>query len=335
MPGVAVVGTGYWGRNHVRTFRELKAEGVVDSLIVCDVDPDRAGAVGREFEVGHATDYRAVMNDAEVQAVSIATPSRTHYGLAKEFMQAGKDVLVEKPMTLDVGEAEELVETAHGSGRILMAGHVFRYHPAVCELKRRVDAGELGEVVNLVSNRMHYGVPRRDMGVIHALGVHELDLFCHLMGVELPSSVLAAESKSYSQGTEETAIIFMDFGTAKGYAFESWLMAPYGKKRDLTVVGRERTAWIDYLTPQELHLLDKRMAVEDGLPVAVEDDGRRVIPVEDEQPLKEELRHFVACVESRAVPLTDGAVGLRAVRMAEAALESAATGKAVHFDGAL
>jgi predicted dehydrogenase len=155
------------------------------------------------------------------------------------------------------------------------------------------------------------------------------------MGSEFPKSVLAAQSKSYAQDTEETAIIFMDFGRAKGYAFESWLMAPYGKKRDLTVVGRERTAWVDYLAPHELHMLDKRIAVEDGLPVGIEDDGRRVIPVEDEQPLKEELRHFIACVESREVPLTDGTVGLRAVRMAEAALESAATGKAVHFDGAL
>lgn len=329
MTGLAVIGTGGWGKNHVRTFRELMLEGAIDSLTVCDADSNLAGAVGREFEVEHTSDYRRLIEDRSVQAVSIATPSGTHHRLAKEFIEAGKDVLVEKPMTMDIDEATDLVGVAAGSDRILMVGHVFRYHPAVCELKRMMDSGELGDIKNLIGNRLVFRLPRSDMGVVYALGIHDLDLFCYLLGVDYPRSVIAAESRAYGQNTEETVSIVMDFGRTKGFAFESWLAPADRKIRDLVVVGSSGSARVDYLTPRELQVFDKRIAVDEDMPVGVEDGGSSVIAVADEQPLKEELRHFISCVSSRRNPLSDGSVGLRSVKMAEAALESAATGRAV------
>jgi len=331
MLGVAVVGTGHWGKNHARVYKELLSEGVIDSLKVCDLDEHRARQWGETLEVEYVTSYRDLIEDDDIQAVSIVTPSKTHYQLGKEFMEAGKEVLVEKPMTMDIDEARGLVEVAASNNRILMVGHIFRYHPAVSELKRRIDAGELGEIQNLIGNRSLFRLPRTDMGVIYALGIHELDLFCYLMGADYPKSLTAAESRSYGQNTEETAMIFMDFGHAKGYAFESWLVAAYSKMRDLIVVGSKGSARVDYLTPQELHIFDSRIITEEGIPVGVENDGKRTISLPDAEPLKEELKHFISCVVSRQNPLTDGPVGLRSVVMAEAALRSARTGCAVEL----
>ena len=326
MLGVAVIGTGHWGKNHARVYKELVSEGMIDSLKICDLDEHRAKQWSETLEVEYTTAYRDVLEDDGIQAVSIVTPSKTHYQLGREFMEAGKDVLVEKPMTMDIDEAKKLVEVAATNNRILMVGHIFRYHSAVCELKRRMDAGELGEVQNIIGNRLDFGLPRRDMGVIYALGSHELDLFCYLLGVDYPRSLVAAESRSYGQNTEETAVIVMDFGHAKGYAFESWLVAAYGRVRDMVVVGSKKSARVDYMTPQELYIFDNRIVTEGGIPVGVEDEGKRTISLPYAEPLKEELNHFISCVVSRQNPLSDGSVGLRSVVMAEAALESTRTG---------
>ncbi len=326
MPGVAVIGTGHWGKNHARVYKELLSEGVIDSLKICDLDEHRARQWGETLEVEYVTGYRDVIEDDDIQAVSIVTPSKTHYQLGKEFMEAGKDVLIEKPMTMDIEEARKLVDVAADNNRILMVGHIFRYHPAICELKRRIDTDDLGEIQNIIGQRLDFGLPRKDMGVIYALGSHELDLFCYLMGVDYPKSLIAVESRSYGQNIEETAVIVMDFGHVKGYAFESWLVAAYGRMRDIVVVGSERSARVDYLKTQELYLFDSRIVTEEGIPVNVEDGGECTITLPHVEPLKEELRHFISCVVSRQSPLTDGSVGLRVVVMAEAALRSARTG---------
>lgn len=329
MLGVAAIGTGQWGKNHARVYRELLSEGAIGSFKVCDLDPKRARELGEALGVEWVTDHRALLDDSRVQAVSIATPSKTHYPLAREFMQAGKDVLVEKPMTMDIAEAENLVQVARDSRRILMVGHIFRYHPGVRELKRRIDAGELGRIQNMIGQRLYFGLPRKDMGVIYALGIHEMDLFCYLLGVDYPHSLIAASSKSCSDHIEETAMIAMDFGYAKGYAFESWLVSAYSKLRDLVVVGSECSARIDYLSLEELSLFDSRIVADGGLPVRAEDKGMRRVSVPRAEPLKEEISHFLSCAVSRQSPLTDGLVGLRGVTMVQAALESAATGRSV------
>lgn len=329
MPGVAVIGAGHWGMNHVRIYKELCLEGLVDIVRVCDLNQARLREVTSALNIEGIAEYQNILDDPEIQAVSIVTPSRTHYQIAKEFIEAGKDVLVEKPMTMDINEAERLVTIANQNSSILMVGHVFRYHPAVRELKHRIDEGELGEIQNIISTRETFGLPRKDMGVIYALGIHELDMFCYLLGVDYPKSLIAMASKVYSQDIEETAMLAVDFGDAKGYAFESWLMPAYGKRRDLVVVGSKMSARVDYLRPQELYLFDIRLTTEKGIPVAVENNGNRIVSLPCAEPLKEELKQFMFCVNSRQRPPTDGLVGLRAVVMAEAALASAEISKAV------
>jgi UDP-N-acetylglucosamine 3-dehydrogenase len=326
-PAVAVIGVGNWGKNHARVYKELCQEGVVNAVQICDADQARVLELSSALGIQGISDYRRILSDARIQAVSIATPSRTHFRIAKECMEAGKDVLVEKPMTMDIAQAEELVKIAGRNKRILMVGHIFRYHPAVRELKRRIDAKELGRIQTIVSKRETFSLPRKDMGVIYALGIHELDMFCYLMGVDYPASVTAVASKVYSKDIEETAMLALDFGHVKGYAFESWLVPGHGKRRDLLVVGSQMSARVDYLKPQELCLFDARVITESGVSTAIEDKGERVISLPYAEPLREELRQFISCVDSRQRPLADGLVGARAVAMAESALTSARTGR--------
>ena len=329
MTGVAVVGVGHWGKNHARAYKELCQEGVVDAVQICDANEARLVELSNALGIPGTSDYRRILGAPGIQAVSIATPSGTHYQVARTCLEAGKDVLVEKPLTMNVAEAEELVSIAGQNNRILMVGHVFRYHPAVQELRRRINQGELGKIQALMSNRETFGLPRKDMGVIYALGVHELDMFCYLMGVDYPKSLTAVTSRIHSQDIEETAMLALDFGAVKGYAFESWLAPGSGKRRDLLVVGSQVSARVDYLKPQELRLFDTRIVTENGVPASVEDKGERVISIPHIEPLKEELRQFISSVHSRQDPLANGLVGLRAVVMAEAALTSARTGKAI------
>ena len=334
MTGIAVIGTGYWGKNHVRTYSELVSEGILDKVIICDINEKRAKELGSAFNIEYITDHRELIDDPSIDAVSIVTPSPTHYQLAKQFMKAGKDVLVEKPMTMDIDEAKDLVRISEETGQILMVGHIFRHHPAVKELKNRINIGELGTIRLISSNRLSFGAPRKDMGVIYALGIHEVDMFCHLMNVDYPKSVLSDTRCTLQPGIEETATISMDFGSATAYAFESWLMPASGKQRDLIVVGSEKVAKIDYLKPQELQMFDIRIAEQDfdaKTNFSVEDEGSYTIPIPYAEPLKEELKNFIHCIQSRDNPLSDGSIGMRAVEMAEAALKSASMKKSVEF----
>jgi predicted dehydrogenase len=334
MTRIGVIGTGYWGKNHVRTYSELVSEGKIEKVVICDIDEKRAMELGKAFNIEYLTDYSKLLKDPKIDAVSIVTPSATHYKIAKEFMEAGKDVLVEKPMTMDSIEAGKLVEISERTGQNLMVGHIFRYHPAVRELKRRIELGELGTIRLMSSNRLYYGAPRSDMGVIYALGIHEVDMYCHLMNVNYPKSIIAITSICMQKGIEETAMISMDFGDVKGYAFESWLMPSSGKQRDLIVVGSEKSAKIDYLKPQELKIFDIRISenISDGKKnFKVDDEGSYTIPIPYSEPLKEELNHFIHCIKTREKTLSDGIVGMHAVVMAEKALESARTGRIVVF----
>lgn len=332
MVGIGIIGTGYWGKNHARVCCELRSEGIVDAVKICDIDKRRAKEVSDMFGIEYVADYKDIVNDREIQAVSIVTPSSTHYELACEFIEAGMDVLIEKPMTMDVQESRELVKLAKEADCILMAGHIFRYHPAVRELKRRIDTGEFGTIQIILSNRLHLGLPRKDMGVTYALGIHELDMFCYLLHRDFPRSLTAVASNSFQPDIEETVMIAADFADGiKGYAMESWLVPVYGKMRDLVVIGSEKSAKIDYLNSQELQIFDTRLVIENDEPVRVENEGRHIIPIPYAEPLKEELKHFISCIKTRSKPVSDGMVGMRAVVMAESALKSSKMNKAVEL----
>ena len=321
---LAVVGTGYWGKNHVRALKELLDEGKISHLSICDTDEKRADEIAQHYGIPYCTSSHELSDD--VDGVVIATPSDTHHALAKEFLAAGKDVLVEKPMTLHSRRAEELIQIAEKNECILMVGHIFRYHSAVNEIKRRITRGDFGSIYYMMSNRFSLRYPRKDMGVLFALGIHEVDVFCYLMDQPYPEELFATVS-NYIGKTEETAQIITYFkGGATGYAFESWITPVYGKRRELVVVGSRMSARIDYLKPNEITFFDATIS-----PETVSQEDSYVIPIEYREPLKEELLDFITCMKTRKQPVANMHIGKAAVEMIEKAMESAKEGRKIRL----
>ena len=321
---LAVIGTGYWGKNHVRALNELCEEGMIDELCICDTDKKTAETLASNYDIKFYTDTRDIPDD--IDAVVVATPSDSHYSIARDFLAHDIDVLVEKPMTMTGKESDELIHIAETHKRILMAGHIFRYHAAVNELKKKIEKGDFGTVYYMMSNRFSLRYPRRDMGVLLALGVHEVDIFCHLLGAHCPSAIFAATG-TYLGHTEETAQLITYFDhEIKGYAFESWLTPVFEKRRELVVVGSRMSAFVDYLKPNEITYYDAIISSE-----RVTAEGSYRIPIEYREPLKEELKDFIYSIKTRKQPVANMYVGKVAVDMIEKAFESAKNGKKMMF----
>ncbi|UCE38623.1 MAG: Gfo/Idh/MocA family oxidoreductase [Thermoplasmata archaeon] len=331
MVKIAVIGTGYWGKNHVRTFNELKSEGIIDELEICEVDEKKAKEFSNIYHIPCTTDFNDLLKDGKLDGVSIATPTPTHFELAEKFIEVGKDVFVEKPMTTNSMDAEALITLAEKHERLLMVGHIFRHHTAVKELKKRIERGDFGKIYYMTSTRFSYRAPRLDMGVMWALAIHEVDIFCYLLDKEYPKEIFAQTNHFLQKDIEELAFLVLKFeeGTL-GYAFESWMTPVEGKRRDFTIIGSKMSAKVDYLKPQELQLFDASIVpIEDGKNFRAEYEGSYTIPIPYKEPLKEELRHFVECIKSREKPLSDMYAGKRAVEMIEIAFQSAKENRSI------
>lgn len=334
MVKIAVIGTGYWGKNHVRALNELRGEGVIDELKICEVDEKRAKDFSNIYHIPHTTDFNDLLNDDALNGVTIATPTPTHFELAKKFIEAGKDVFVEKPMTTNSTDAGMLISLAEENKALLMVGHIFRHHTAVAELKKRIDRGDFGRIYYLTSTRFSFRAPRRDMGVMFALAIHEVDLFCYLLNCDYPLEISAQVNKYLQKDIEEVAFLFLRFeNNTLGYAFESWLTPVEGKRRDLTLIGSKMSAKVDYLKPQELALFDASiLRGEDGESLRAEYEGSYTVPIPYKEPLKEEMKNFVDCIKTREMPRSDMYAGKRAVEMIELAFESAEKGSTVKVE---
>jgi len=333
--GIGIVGTGYWGKNHVRNYKTLLMEKKIDYLKICDLNEKRAKEIGTDFNLDYTSNINDVIQDKRINAVVIATPSSTHYELSKLCLVNGKDVFVEKPLTLNSKDAQDLINIAKKNNKILMVGHLFRYHPAVKDIKKRIDMGEFGKIILIITYRFAFGVPRKDMGVILALAVHDLDLTCYLLKQNTPKSILVDNAKFHQNEVEEMTNITLEFENgAKGYMMESWDIPVYDKKRELVVVGTEKSAIIDYLVSNEYKIYDtkiKKRYIQSEVILEKEDNAVNKIIIEYKEPLNEEILHFLECLKTRKIPETDGVVGYHAVQMCEKAFQSALENKRIYF----
>jgi UDP-2-acetamido-3-amino-2,3-dideoxy-glucuronate N-acetyltransferase len=318
--GVAVVGCGDWGKNLVRNFSELGS-----LRAVCDTDPARLEAcLGRSGDAVRLTGFDDVLRREDVNAVVIATPSATHYDLAKKAIAAGRDVLVEKPMALDLGEAEELVSSAAAVGRILMVGHVLLFHPAVSRLKSMIDRGELGRINYIYSNRLNLGKFRTEENILWSFAPHDISIILHLLNA-LPVYVSSSGAGYLNPRVADVTLTNLDFpGGVKSHIFVSWLH-PF-KEQKLVVVGDKRMALFDDVNMSDkLTIYDHKIDWVAGLPVPRPDQGAAV-PLKGDEPLRLECRHFLECVEQRRSPLTSGEHGLRVSVVLEACQKSLTQG---------
>ncbi len=304
---VAVLGAGKWGVNLIRTFHELGALGAV-----VEVDAERRAWIQAEYpEVEVFADPRHVW-DSAMPAVVVATPVPTHYELARQALLAGKDVFVEKPLTLCVSQASELVELARRQARILMVGHLLLYQPAIPWLKERLAEGMVGRVHSLHQERLNLGRARSAENALWSLGVHDVAVLLYLVG-QPPERVAAIGQRALQPSVEDDVYVHLRFpGGTQAHLHVSWLWPE--KRRRLTIVGSEAMVVYDELT-QTVTLHRKRISSR----LEQHDEGSEVVYQGDGEPLRRECEHFLEAVRSRERPLSDAESGIEVLRVLEEA----------------
>jgi UDP-2-acetamido-3-amino-2,3-dideoxy-glucuronate N-acetyltransferase len=316
VPIIAVVGCGQWGRNHVRNFAELEALHTV-----CDVKSAPLEAVHRQYpHVKIETQFDKVLLDKEIKGVVVATPASIHYALAKAALEAGKDVLVEKPLTLRVEEGEQLVQLAVEQGRILMVGHVLCYHPAVLKLKEMLKTGALGKICYVYSNRLNLGQFRTEENILWSFAPHDISVIITLLG-EMPVSLSAHGGNYLQPDIADVTVTTLKFASGvQGHIFVNWLN-PY-KEQKLVVMGdRGMAVFDDVATNGKLVLREYAVNWVNRAPFPVP-NSQRVVDIEAEEPLRRECQDFLECIEHRRTPRTDGQHGLQVLRILDACQRS-------------
>lgn len=317
---IAVIGAGYWGVNHVRNFHELGA-----LRMVCDTSRSSLEKIAEKFpDVEIENDFRTALGARDVRGVVISTPAETHYQMARAAIEAGKDVLVEKPLTLDVGEGERLVNLARERGAILMVGHLLEYHPAVLRLRELIESGELGELRYIYSNRLNLGKVRREENILWSFAPHDIAIILRLVGA-WPSRVAVTGGAYLQPRIADVTVTNIEFPTGvRAHIFVSWLH-PYKEQR-LVVVGSKRmTVFDDVLKDGKLVVYDQGVEFVNGEPVTRKNEGIAEV-LDSAEPLRLQCLQFLECIETRRRPLTDGESGLRVLRVLDAAGRSLASG---------
>lgn len=318
--GVGLAGCGYWGKNLARNLYQLG-----NLVAVADTDAKTLHGVKESYRgVRTYRAYEKMLADATVKAVCLASPAAQHYTMAKQAMMAGKDVFVEKPLALKVPEAEELVELAARKKRVLMVGHILEYHPAVRKLKEFVDSGELGDVHYLYSNRVNLGKIRHEENILWSFAPHDISVILLLVGA-LPEWASTSGQHYLQHEIADVTMTCLAFpGKPRAHIFVSWLH-PF-KEQKLVVIGSKKMAVFDDVVKDgKLKIYDKGVDWKDGRPI-IRQTAESTLFFPDMEPLREELLHFVDCVRTRKPPRTDGANGVRVLRVLDACQRSIETG---------
>lgn len=314
---VAVVGSGYWGKNLVRNFHELGA-----LAFVCDVSP-QATKTARELagNIAVQPDFCKLIENSSVDAVVIATPAETHFELGRRALLAGKDVFVEKPLALKYSDAETLVRIAQDKQAVVMVGHLLEYHPAVQQLRDLVLGGKLGKLQYIYSNRLNLGRVRREENILWSFAPHDIAVIIRLMGEE-PIEVTACGGTYLQPNVADVTVTTMLFDNGvRAHIFVSWLH-PY-KEQKLVVVGTQQMAVFDDVRNEDkLVLYDQKMELVNNAFVPHKNGQYVSLALPTDEPLKLECRHFLECIDKRIQPLTDGASALRVLRVLQACQRS-------------
>jgi UDP-N-acetylglucosamine 3-dehydrogenase len=311
--GVAVIGTGFWGRNHARVFKELPE---TELLAICDIDAERARTAANQFGVKPYTNTGSMLKNKDIEAVSICTWSTSLAKEALKALKAGKNVLVEKPMATNAKQAKQLLATADREGLHLTVGFLMRFIPGLQRIRKEVEAKTLGEPVCATAKRVSQWPERiGDVGVVKDTAIHDLDVMRYVFN-EDPIVVYAKTGSMRHGKFEDYAQIMLTFKGGQSAFIESNWLTPY-KTRILTVTGSEAIMKLDYIT-QELTIENAKETLQPRYTL--------------QEPLKLELQHFAKCIAGEEKPIITGMDGLKALHTAEAALKSSATGKAVKLE---
>ncbi len=331
MTTIGVIGCGYWGPNLLRNFSENER---AELRWMCDLDMGRLNALGRRYPSVETTeDYRRLIADSRLDAVVISTPVATHYKVAREALEAGKHVLVEKPLTASSREAEELIALADRNGLTLMVDHTFIYTGAVRKIKEIVEGGELGELLYFDSTRINLGLFQPDINVVWDLAPHDLSIMDYV--IDRPAlSVSATGSCHIERGIENIAYVMLRFADDFIAHFHFNWLAPVKIRRTLIAGSRKMIVYDDIEPVEKLRIYDSGVTAKRA-PTDRHDreaDYRTLVSyrtgdvwsprLDATEALRYVCEEFLSSIRERRAPLTDGRAGLRVVRLLEAAQES-------------
>jgi predicted dehydrogenase len=331
---LAVIGCGSWGMNHVRSARRLKD---AELAAACDASPTAAERVKEAAPLARfSTDPHEVFEDPSIEGVIIATPAPTHAAVARAALAANKHILVEKPFVLDPEDGLPIVREAASRNRVLMVGHLLRYHPYFRRLRELVRAGDLGKIHYVYSERVNLGVVRSDENAFWSLAAHDLSMMNALMDDE-PVEIAATGQAFLRAGVEDVVFATVRYQKQTiGHIHVSWLDPQ--KRRQLTVVGTKRMAVFDDMEPAEkLRIYDKSVASEGSVSfeqfLSVRDGDVHIPYLRMTEPLQAEQQHFVDCIKNKTTPETDGDDAMRVLRClvgANASLKAGGKPIAIH-----
>jgi len=308
---MAVIGCGYWGKNLVRNFSELGALAAI-----CDDDEATSRQFAEQYQVT-AGSLDSILGSPEIEGVVIATPAETHTSLAERALLAGKHVFVEKPIALNIEDAERLKALSGKQKKVLMVGHLLQYHPVFIKLRQMVKDGALGRLRHIYSHRLNLGKVRREENILWSFAPHDLSMILSLVGSE-PESVSAMGSCYLHKTIADVTTTHLVFpGGESAHVFVSWLH-PY-KEQKLVVIGEESMAVFDDTQSwdQKLLLYPHKIEWKNGMPVPNKANAESVL-VEEGEPLREEARHFLDCIRGATECRTDSSEAIRVLKVLQA-----------------
>ncbi len=330
-PKIAVVGCGYWGPNLIRNFNSLAECHVAR---VCDMSEDRLRHMkGLYPQVETTTDFKSIVEDDSIDAVAIATPIRTHYPLAKQCLEAGKHVFVEKPLAAAVSECRDLVDLAEQKNRTLMVGHTFVYTPEVRFMRDMIASGELGEIYYIATQRLNLGLFQKDINVAWDLAPHDLSIILYILK-DKPIAVNCQGKAHVMPGLEDITTMSLDFSGGTFATINSSWLDP-NKVRKMTIVASKGMLVYDDIQPiEKIKIYDKRVEVPPHYDTFAEFQysyhygDMRAPYIRQYEPLKKECQHFLDCMTSHEHSESGGLEGMQVVQILEAASESLSQGGA-------
>ena len=329
---VGLIGVGHWGPNVARS---MEQNGNAEVKWICDLNVAALERMAQRQPNARMTqDVADLLGDAELDAIAISTPVPTHFSLAKAALEAGKHVLVEKPLTATSDEGRELIRIAESEGRILMVGHVFEYNATIRSLKEMIDSGELGRLQYMSFARTNLGPVRTDVNAFWDLASHDVSIMTYFLG--RPPRDVTARGQSWLNADVEDAV-FATFSFPDGalaHVEVSWLNPR--KVRLITIVGDKKMAvWDDLAMQHPIQIFDRHVELPEVSgsylehKTAVVDGGVYIPSIRLNQPLSAECEHFIECVEQGKEPQSGGRSGLSVVLALEAATESMRNGSVV------
>ncbi len=321
MVRIAVVGAGYWGPNFIRVLEEL---GDSELVAVCDKDPAKLENITEQHPLVTVTDdFDSLIGREDLDAVIVATGSEAHYEVSKTSLLAGKHVLVEKPISLKSSEARELVDLARDRNKVLLVGHLLRYHSGVIKLKEYIDSRTLGNIRYVYTTRVNLGKVRKEENAMWSFATHDIYVVMYLLGTQ-PESVTASGQAYVRKGVHDVVFMTLHFpGDVMAHIHVSWL-DPH-KIRKTTVVGDKKMAVLDdAATTEKLRIYDKGIDFtpsygDYGESLSIRIGDISIPKLDMKEPLKVECQHFLDCIIRGDEPLTGGEQGFKVIQILEAA----------------